>query len=74
MNANYDCCLFLSFVCIYTFQVFLQGGMTVQLCHKVLEAYLVADGLFDYELAEDGEFAQALNMVLSLIFFHEICN
>ena len=32
-----------------------QGGMIVQLFHKVLEAYLVAEGLFDHELVEDGE-------------------
>jgi hypothetical protein len=31
-----------------------QGGAIIQLYHKVLEANLNAEGLFDHELTEDG--------------------
>lgn len=33
-----------------------QGGSVIRLFHKELEAYLVAEGLFDDEITEDGEF------------------
>lgn len=31
-----------------------QGGSVVRLFHKELEAYMVAEGLFDDEVTEDG--------------------
>jgi inositol 1,4,5-triphosphate receptor type 1 len=34
--------------------LFLQGGSCIRLFHKELEAYLVAEGLFDEEVTEDG--------------------
>jgi hypothetical protein len=33
----------------------LQGGEFVQLFHKDLEAYLVAEGIFDGTISETGE-------------------
>ena len=33
----------------------LQGGSVLRLFHKELEAYLVAEGLFDEEITEDGK-------------------
>lgn len=32
----------------------IQGGSVVRLFHKELEAYMVAEGLFDDEVTEDG--------------------
>ena len=32
-----------------------QGGCAVRLFHKELEAYLVAEGLFEDDITEDGE-------------------
>lgn len=32
----------------------LQGGSVVRLFHKELEAYIVAEGLFNEEVTEDG--------------------
>ena len=32
-----------------------QGGSIIRLFHKELEAYLVAEGLFDDEITEDGK-------------------
>ena len=32
-----------------------QGGSIIRLFHKELEALLVAEGLFDDEISEDGE-------------------
>jgi hypothetical protein len=32
----------------------LQGGSIIRLFHKELEAYMVAEGLFDDEVTEDG--------------------
>ena len=34
--------------------VFVKAGSMIRLFHKELEAYLVAEGLFDEELTEDG--------------------
>lgn len=34
---------------------FFQGGALIRLFHKELEAYLVAEGLFDEEVTEDGK-------------------
>jgi len=34
----------------------LQGGSIIRLFHKELEALLVAEGLFDDEISEDGKF------------------
>ena len=31
-----------------------QGGTVIRLFHKEMEAYLVAEGVFDEELTEDG--------------------
>ena len=36
------------------FECSLQGGSVIRLFHKELEAYLVAEGLFDDEITEDG--------------------
>ena len=33
-----------------------QGGCAVRLFHKELEAYLVAEGLFEDDITEDGAF------------------
>jgi len=35
----------------------LQGGSIIRLFHKELEALLVAEGLFDDEISEDGPFS-----------------
>ena len=35
---------------------FLQGGSVIRLFHKELEAYLVAEGLFEDCVTEDGMF------------------
>ena len=35
--------------------VSMQGGSVMRLFHKELEAYLVAEGLFDDEITEDGK-------------------
>lgn len=40
----------LPFLCTY-----IQGGSVIRLFHKELEAYLVAEGLFDEVVTEDGE-------------------
>jgi len=32
----------------------MQGGSVIQLHHKVLESYMVAEGLFDDALTEDS--------------------
>jgi inositol 1,4,5-triphosphate receptor type 1 len=32
-----------------------QGGSVIRLFHKELEAYLVAEGLFEEEVTEDGK-------------------
>jgi len=32
-----------------------QGGSIIRLFHKELEAFLVAEGLFDDEISEDGK-------------------
>jgi len=37
-----------------TVWLLLQGGCVLRLFHKELEAYLVAEGLFDDEITEDG--------------------
>jgi len=34
--------------------ILFQGGSVLRLFHKELEAYLVAEGLFDDEITEDG--------------------
>jgi len=33
----------------------LQGGSIIRLFHKELEAFLVAEGLFNDEISEDGQ-------------------
>ena len=47
-----------SHVPFFTFTIYLlyylQGGSVIRLFHKELEAYLVAEGLFDDEITEDG--------------------
>jgi len=40
----------------------MQGGSIIRLFHKELEAFLVAEGLFDDEISEDG-------VTLSLLTF-----
>lgn len=50
---------FFSFVHAYLFKLndilcIIQGGSVVRLFHKELEAYMVAEGLFDDEVTEDG--------------------
>ena len=35
--------------------ILLQGGSCIRLFHKELEAYVVAEGLFDDEITEDGK-------------------
>jgi hypothetical protein len=37
------------------FTVSFQGGSIIRLFHKELEAFLVAEGLFDDEISEDGD-------------------
>ena len=39
----------------------LQGGSVLRMFHKELEAYLVAEGLFDEEITEDGEEVDSTN-------------
>ena len=34
---------------------YFQGGCPIRLFHKELEAYVVAEGLFEEELTEDGK-------------------
>ena len=40
---------------IYMSPLNFQGGSVIRLFHKELEAYLVAEGLFDNEITEDGK-------------------
>ena len=42
------------FAVVQTITPLLQGGSAIRLFHKELEAYLVAEGLFDEEITEDG--------------------
>ena len=35
-----------------------QGGSAIRLFHKEMEAYMVAEGLFDDEVTEDGKFVE----------------
>jgi len=45
----------------------LQGGSIIRLFHKELEALLVAEGLFDDEISEDGPFSiNFFNLVISV--------
>jgi len=37
-----------------------QGGCAVRLFHKELEAYLVAEGLFEDDITEDGQYMTLL--------------
>jgi len=37
-----------------------QGGSVIRLFHKELEALLVAEGLFDDEVTEDGQWGLVL--------------
>jgi len=34
----------------------LQGGSVIRMFHKELEAYIVAEGLFDDDITEDGRY------------------
>ena len=43
-----------------------QGGCAVRLFHKELEAYLVAEGLFDEGFVEDGRYIIALIFCIQL--------
>ena len=38
-----------------SFHAIFQGGSVIRLFHKELEAYLVAEGLFDDSVTEDGK-------------------
>lgn len=40
---------------LYSFNGPLQGGSVIRLFHKELEAYLVAEGLFEDCVTEDGK-------------------
>ena len=39
-----------------------QGGSIIRLFHKELEAYMVAEGLFDDEVTEDGTYNSHLHI------------
>ena len=57
--------------------VFQQGGMVVQLNHKVLEANLVAEGLEGHELIENGEITLikiSLYYCRTTAIFHQFIN
>ena len=41
-----------------------QGGSVIRLFHKELEAYLVAEGLFDEGVTEDGAYIQCRVLLL----------
>ena len=41
--------------CICCYIVHKQGGSAIRLFHKEMEAYVVAEGVFDEELTEDGK-------------------
>ena len=43
----------------------LQGGSIIRLFHKELEAYMVAEGLFDDEVTEDGTYDSHLHICAS---------
>ena len=45
----------------------IQGGSVIRLFHKELEAYLVAEGLFDDDVTEDGEKTDNYNALLSVV-------
>lgn len=42
----------------------MQGGQAIRCFHKELEAYLVAEGLFDEQITEDGGCAYTLDHVI----------
>ena len=41
----------------------LQGGSTVRIFHKDVEAYLVAEGMYGEPISEEGQFLQRLGYV-----------
>jgi len=41
----------------------MQGGSIIRLFHKELEAFLVAEGLFDDEISEDGPLCYLLSLL-----------
>ena len=44
----------------------LQGGSIIRLFHKELEAFVVAEGLFDDEISEDGRCSVVVTYLLTL--------
>lgn len=55
-----------SVICNLTHTLFpdLQGGNIIRLFHKELEAYIVAEGLFEDEITEDGKLHYAISFNL----------
>lgn len=50
---------------------FNQGGSVIRLFHKELEAYMVAEGLFDDEVTEDGKCSTAAGPIIVQTCFIE---
>ena len=47
---------------------YFQGGSVIRMFHKELEAYIVAEGLFDDDITEDGK-----HTTLSFFYIHKTC-
>ena len=48
---------------------YFQGGSVIRMFHKELEAYIVAEGLFDDDITEDGKH----DVVVLLYYIHKTC-
>ncbi|KAI8746410.1 inositol 1,4,5-trisphosphate receptor type 1, partial [Biomphalaria glabrata] len=50
---------------------YIKGGSVIRLFHKELEAYLVAEGLFDDEVTEDAEIVQDVHFRIRVMDQHK---